>query len=227
MLKPSFNQKGFTLIEVLITMFILVVGLLGLAAMQLTVTQANQDSYVRSQAMVIVQSMADRIRLNQQYVNRTDYTSPVLVAANDNAYSTKTNYNFSGLGSCTSTAWNCYCQTIPNNVPKCRDDGSTNAASCSASELAQFDAWEMSCAGVNVHPDFFLEVACQDANSADGDACSAHSNYVVTASWPASVSDVSSRASCPTDITLGLAATGAQNVDRNCVLLTVTLGGSR
>ena len=184
---------GFSLLEVLVTMFILVVGLLGLAAMQLNVTQANQDSYIRSQAMVIVQSLADRLRLNSQYVNRNDFTSPPLVTGTDNRYSTASYYNFANLGSCSTDPWSCYCQSIPSAIPKCRDESVASAAACSAEDLAVFDAWEMSCAGASVHPGFYLQVTCSDSNSGDSDACSPHSSHVIIASWPAATSLISSR----------------------------------
>ncbi|MBD1388886.1 type IV pilus modification protein PilV [Neiella sp. HB171785] len=224
----AFGSAGFSLLEVLIAMFILVVGLLGLAGLQLHVTQGNQDSYIRSQAMVVAQSLADRLRLNSQYLNRTINTSPALNAAIDNRYSTASTYNFASLGACSSgQPWDCYCQAIPSGIPNCRDDGGTNAAQCSAEQLALFDGWQSSCDGVALHPDFWLQVNCQDANTSDADSCTAHSAHTIIASWPAPPSIELARSSCPTDISLGLAASGSANVARYCVMLTVSLGSSR
>ena len=69
------QQSGFTMIEVLVTIAILVVGLLGLAAMQALSTLAELESYQRAQAILLVQDMVDRInanrRLSMEYVTPT------------------------------------------------------------------------------------------------------------------------------------------------------------
>ena len=59
------QQSGFTMIEVLVTIAILVVGLLGLAAMQTLSTLAELESYQRSQALVLVRDMSDRMSANK------------------------------------------------------------------------------------------------------------------------------------------------------------------
>jgi type IV pilus assembly protein PilV len=59
------QQSGFTMIEVLVTIGILVVGLLGLAALQTLTQVAELESYQRSQAIVLVRDMADRISGNK------------------------------------------------------------------------------------------------------------------------------------------------------------------
>lgn len=62
------QQAGFTMIEVLVTIAILVVGLLGLAAMQTLSTLAELESYQRSQALVLVRDMADRMSSNKSQI---------------------------------------------------------------------------------------------------------------------------------------------------------------
>ena len=54
------RQAGFTMIEVLITFIILVVGLLGLIGLQVRSQQAEMESYQRGQALVLMQDMIDR-----------------------------------------------------------------------------------------------------------------------------------------------------------------------
>lgn len=61
---PRRNQSGFTLVEVLVTLLIVSVGLLGVAALQLTTLRGNQEAYVRSQASVLAADILDRIRAN-------------------------------------------------------------------------------------------------------------------------------------------------------------------
>lgn len=61
------TQRGFTLIEVLISMVILAIGLLGLAAMQAMSLRDNQDAYYYQQATLLAYEMQDRIRGNSDY----------------------------------------------------------------------------------------------------------------------------------------------------------------
>lgn len=62
-----FNSRGFTLIEVLISMVILAIGLLGLAAMQGMSLRDNQDAYNYQQATLLAYEMQDRIKGNSDY----------------------------------------------------------------------------------------------------------------------------------------------------------------
>lgn len=63
-LRPLAAQRGFTLVEILVTLVLISVGLLGIAALQLTTLRGNQDSYVRSQASVLAGDILDRMRVN-------------------------------------------------------------------------------------------------------------------------------------------------------------------
>lgn len=58
------RQRGFSLIEVLISILILAVGLLGAASIQLNALKYTDSSTMRSQASFIAYDMMDRIRAN-------------------------------------------------------------------------------------------------------------------------------------------------------------------
>ena len=60
------KAKGFTLIEVLISLLILTLGLLGLAGMQAVAQRAELESYQRAQALVLLQDMVDRVNANRK-----------------------------------------------------------------------------------------------------------------------------------------------------------------
>lgn len=62
---PSNLADGFTLIEILVAMFVLAVGLLGVAAMQLRGLQFNHDAHTRGQASVLASGISDRMRANR------------------------------------------------------------------------------------------------------------------------------------------------------------------
>ncbi len=63
------KETGFTLIEVLVTVVILAVGLLGLAGLQARGLRNNLSAYQRSQATQLAYDMADRMRANKAAAN--------------------------------------------------------------------------------------------------------------------------------------------------------------
>ena len=62
-------QLGFSLVEVLISVFIFSVGLLGLAAMQLQALKYTQAAHWRSQANFLAADMVERVRANRASVS--------------------------------------------------------------------------------------------------------------------------------------------------------------
>ena len=59
------TSGGFTLVEVLVTLVILSVGLLGIAALHTASLRNNLDSALRSQASALAADIADRMRANR------------------------------------------------------------------------------------------------------------------------------------------------------------------
>ena len=59
------GQRGFTLLEVLIAVLVLLFGLLGMAGVQVRTTQAEFEAYQRTQALVLLQDMVDRLQANR------------------------------------------------------------------------------------------------------------------------------------------------------------------
>jgi type IV pilus assembly protein PilV len=60
------NHAGFSLIEILVTLLILTVGLLGLVGMQVMAHNAELESYQRAQAMVLMSDIVDRLNTNRK-----------------------------------------------------------------------------------------------------------------------------------------------------------------
>lgn len=58
-------QRGATLLEVLITIVILAIGLLGLAGLQTRLQSSEMEAYQRSQALILLNDMASRIAANR------------------------------------------------------------------------------------------------------------------------------------------------------------------
>ncbi|MGH8611708.1 MAG: type IV pilus modification protein PilV [Gammaproteobacteria bacterium] len=67
------GSAGFTLIEILISVVVLAIGLLGMAALQMNGLRNNQSAYFRAQATQLAYDMADRMRTN--IVEARDATS--------------------------------------------------------------------------------------------------------------------------------------------------------
>ena len=67
------SQRGTSMIEVLVTMIILVIGLLGLAGLQARLQSSEMEAYQRAQALVLLNDMASRIATNRS--NAADYVT--------------------------------------------------------------------------------------------------------------------------------------------------------
>lgn len=59
------RQAGFTLLEVLITIVILAIGLLGLTNLQTKLHMSEMEAYQRTQMVVLLQDMANRMQVNR------------------------------------------------------------------------------------------------------------------------------------------------------------------
>ena len=70
---PLAGARGFTLLEILITIVILAFGLLGVAGLQARIQIAEVEAYQRAQAIVLVQDMVDRLNANRK--NGTSYVT--------------------------------------------------------------------------------------------------------------------------------------------------------
>lgn len=71
----SKQQSGFTLIEVLVSVIVLGVGLVGVAGLQAMSLKNNQSSFMRSQATALAYDLADRLRANVPSANAGLYDS--------------------------------------------------------------------------------------------------------------------------------------------------------
>ncbi|HLT04336.1 MAG TPA: type IV pilus modification protein PilV [Pseudomonas sp.] len=112
------RQGGFSMIEVLVTLLVFTIGLLGLAALQLNALQGTADSAQRSQATAVLQDLAERIRAN-----------PQAGAA-----------SYAGEANCAALpATSCADHINPATGAK------VNAGDCNAAQMAAFDRWEAQC----------------------------------------------------------------------------------
>ena len=158
------TQRGAGLVEILVTLFILAVGLLGVAALQFTGSFANRDAISRTQSEFVAAEVAERLRIAARPATAGD---GMVV---NNRYFNVENYNFSGL-TCSSgeNAYRCFCLSRPAAIPNCE------TAACNEENMAKYDGWALSCAAVQTNPHTQLFVACTDNDNTDIYNCSAGS----------------------------------------------------
>lgn len=77
------RERGVTMLEVLIAIFILTLGLLGAAGIQSQMQMAEVEAYQRAQAIVLLRDMVDRVNANRK--NAASYVtgSPLGSASQD------------------------------------------------------------------------------------------------------------------------------------------------
>jgi len=85
------SARGFTLIDVLISIIVLAFGMLSLARVMAQASLGEMEAYERSQAMTLAQDMVERINLNRK--NAAAYVGAYAAASTG-----------AGLGGCAAVA---------------------------------------------------------------------------------------------------------------------------
>jgi type IV pilus assembly protein PilV len=75
------GQGGFTLLEVLIAIFVLAIGLLGLGGVLTIGLKNDQSAYYRSQATMLAYDILDVMRANREAARGGDYNLALDAAA--------------------------------------------------------------------------------------------------------------------------------------------------
>lgn len=101
------QARGFTLIEVLIALFVLAVGLLGLALLQTTGLRLNTDSYSRTQSTYAAYDIIDKMRANAGALANYDIETTAAATTAINSYNTCKATAKGGNGSCDCSAKAC------------------------------------------------------------------------------------------------------------------------
>ncbi len=75
---PLLRQNGFSMIEVLISVLVLALGVIGVAGMQLTALRTTQQSAFQTIALELASEMADKMRTNTPQMRLADGANPFL-----------------------------------------------------------------------------------------------------------------------------------------------------
>jgi type IV pilus assembly protein PilV len=77
---------GFTIVEVLVSLVILSIGLLGIAKLVLYSAHSNDSAYLRSQATQLAYEILDNMRANPSAAAAGNYNTPLSAAATNPGY---------------------------------------------------------------------------------------------------------------------------------------------
>ncbi|MES2933828.1 MAG: type IV pilus modification protein PilV, partial [Pseudomonadota bacterium] len=115
----QYKQTGFTLIEVLVSVFVLALGVIGAAGMQLTAMSTSQQSGSQTLALQLATELAENMRMNAGQMVQPPATNLYLSAT--------------GVGPSHSPG-----AAIPAPAVLCNGPGN----SCTSAQLALFDIYE-------------------------------------------------------------------------------------
>lgn len=99
---------GFSLIEVLVSLVIVSVGVLGVASLQIQSLQQNREAFFRAEATYLANGIMDRIRANSQQV----YSLPINSAPVSATTCLLTNCNSAEMASFDLAEWQCSIRSI-------------------------------------------------------------------------------------------------------------------
>lgn len=161
------RQRGISLLEVLVAVIVLSIGFLGYAALQMLGVRTSDESLYRTQALMLAESMAERMYQNRSAIND--------VAVNGG------NSLYDGLSSDGIA-----CGSPPALCDRTRGAGPAN---CSVAQLVAFDAYTVFCGSAdgagaaptginNLLPAGGFRVQCVGAG-----ACLPTSPHIVTVTW--------------------------------------------
>ena len=131
------RDAGFHLIESLVTLFVLTVGILGVAGLQAVAIRSHQNSFQNNQALILAQNMADRVRANRVGVQYYDQVGSSNVGAYDAACFTTVGCSSESMAHTDIYQWQ---EDLANALPGgkgilCRDSTVPTKVSLAGSEL--------------------------------------------------------------------------------------------
>lgn len=133
------RDDGFSLIEVIITMFIVAIGVLGLAGLQMRALNAEIESVSRGQALMLANELADRMEANIANVASYNQSGITYGTGHTNACVTSNPANLQAQATCCRLTSEGGTQTSNANRDLCEWDlalqGIATANSTGSSKL--------------------------------------------------------------------------------------------
>mgnify|MGYP005837563223 CR=1 FL=1 len=113
------RQSGFSMVEVLVSLLVLSLGLLGLAALQSNSIKSTHSAYLRTQATQYAHDILDRMRANREAARAGGYDLDLTAAApvcNPTAYD---------LEDCDRAQWRADVSSLPGGTGSIAYDAGT------------------------------------------------------------------------------------------------------
>ena len=148
-MKTLNKNKGFTLVEIMIAVFVLAIGLLGMAGLQMASLKNNHSAYLRTQAVQYAYDIADRMRINAVGITNGTGALGLIGSGYDNQAPTQNE--------------DCYFEDFDNDGAD--DNGVTN---CTPAEMAGNDLFELINSGAGSELPAGTSVICLDSTPNDG-----------------------------------------------------------
>jgi type IV pilus assembly protein PilV len=160
--KTTRVEQGLTLVEVLVALLVLSIGLLGIAALQLTGLRENTSALRHSQATWIAYEMADRMRANRVGIETDAYDSVTTVGATSATCGSGASCSASDIATFDTFEWAQMVQQLPGGVGTVTDLGGERFAvrvmwddrgdGVSGTGCDPTDATDMTCVNITVEP---------------------------------------------------------------------------
>jgi type IV pilus assembly protein PilV len=133
---PAYRHtRGMTLIEVLVAAVVIAVGLLGVAAMQVTALQGSSSALFRSRSIDLASALTDRVNANRTVLNTYATTDTNVANPCDNPPNT-------------------ICSMTPGGV-------AGDASDCTPEQMAIYDVWDILCkVETELPPGSTLDISC-------------------------------------------------------------------
>ena len=151
------NQHGFALVEILVSLLILSITLLGMASMQISGLRNSATSSYRTDATQLSYDIADSMRANTLAVDDNVFDD-VDVDSNDAV-------SDSGTGNCLQLTT------------------SDNVESCSPDDMATADLSSWISRVRKKLPNASISITCNDRDTTDADDCTDASTHTITLTW--------------------------------------------
>ena len=148
------TRRGFTLVELLVSVLVFAIGLLGLTYLQMSGLRHNQMSLMRTQATTEAYNMADRLRANPVAAEDGDYDGAPAASSQD-CIGTGNSCTTAEMAEFDSNAWLASMAQLPNGAATITNNGSN-----SFSIFVRWDENRTGASGTDCPPDDADDLRC-------------------------------------------------------------------
>ncbi len=194
---PPATSHGFSLLEILITMLIVSIGLLGLATLMARIQMSELEAYQRTQALILLSDISERLNVNRSTLSCFDFTT-----------NTANGTPFIGT---TGTGWalptGCAASTSTYNT---QADTTIAALNSQLQGLAELKAGATTGSGAMIGARVCISYDTTDLlNDSVGTPISGTGSYTITVSWQGLTPTLTPTANCANGLY------GAENLRRS------------